>query len=101
MTGLIVKALSGFYYVDCGGDIIQCKPRGKFRYEKVSPLVGDRVDITPTEPGKGRLDTIHPRKNQFQRPAVANMDSDRSSSPPRLSRSPTRSLSTGWRPSPS
>ena len=74
MTGLIVKALSGFYYVDCGGDIIQCKPRGKFRYEKVSPLVGDRVDITPTEPGKGRLDTIHPRKNQFQRPAVANMD---------------------------
>lgn len=68
MTGLIVKALSGFYYVDCGGDIIQCKPRGKFRYEKVSPLVGDRVDITPTEPGKGRLDTIHSRKNQFQRP---------------------------------
>lgn len=74
MTGLIVKALSGFYYVDCDGTIIQCKPRGKFRYEKVSPLVGDRVDITPTEPGKGRLDTIHPRKNQFQRPAVANMD---------------------------
>ena len=74
MTGRIVKALSGFYYVDCDGEIIQCKPRGKFRYEKVSPLVGDRVDITPTEPGKGRLDTIHPRKNQFQRPAVANMD---------------------------
>ena len=57
MTGRIVKALSGFYYVDCDGEIIQCKPRGKFRYEKVSPLVGDRVDITPTEPGKGRLDT--------------------------------------------
>lgn len=74
MTGLIVKALSGFYYVDCAGEIIQCKPRGKFRYEKVSPLVGDRVEITPTEPGKGRLDRIEPRKNQFQRPAVANMD---------------------------
>ena len=39
MTGRIVKALSGFYYVDCDGEIIQCKPRGKFRYEKVSPLV--------------------------------------------------------------
>lgn len=74
MTGLIVKALSGFYYVDCGNTIIQCKPRGKFRYEKISPLVGDRVEITPTEPGKGRLDQIAPRKNQFQRPAVANMD---------------------------
>ena len=56
MTGLIVKALSGFYYVDCGGELIRCQPRGKFRYEKVTPLVGDRVEITPTEPGKGRLD---------------------------------------------
>ena len=74
MTGLIVKALSGFYYVDCGGELIRCQPRGKFRYEKVTPLVGDRVEITPTEPGKGRLDQILPRKNQFQRPAVANMD---------------------------
>lgn len=74
MNGLIVKALSGFYYVDCGGEIVQCRPRGKFRYEKVTPLVGDRVEITPTEPGKGRLDRIFPRKNQFQRPAVANMD---------------------------
>lgn len=74
MRGLIVKALSGFYYVDCDGEVIQCKPRGKFRYEKVSPLVGDWVEITPTEAGKGRLDQIAPRKNQFQRPAVANMD---------------------------
>lgn len=74
MTGLIVKALSGFYYVDCGGELIRCQPRGKFRYEKVTPLVGDRVEITHTEPGKGRLDQILPRKNQFQRPAVANMD---------------------------
>ena len=74
MTGLIVKALSGFYYVDCGDQVIQCRPRGKFRYEKVTPLVGDQVEITPTEPGKGRLDQIFPRKNLFQRPAVANMD---------------------------
>lgn len=74
MMGLIVKALSGFYYVDCGGEIVRCRPRGKFRYDKVTPLVGDRVEITPTEPGQGRLDRIAPRKNEFQRPAVANMD---------------------------
>ena len=74
MRGLIVKALSGFYYVDCGGEIVRCRPRGKFRYDKVRPLVGDRVEITLTEPGQGRLDRIEPRKNEFQRPAVANMD---------------------------
>jgi ribosome biogenesis GTPase len=74
MTGLIVKALSGFYYVDCGSAVYQCRARGKFRYEKVTPLVGDRVEITPTEGVNGRLDRILERKNCFQRPAVANMD---------------------------
>jgi ribosome biogenesis GTPase len=37
-------------------------------------LVGDRVEITPTEGENGRLDRILERKNCFQRPAVANMD---------------------------
>ncbi|MCD8052400.1 MAG: ribosome small subunit-dependent GTPase A [Clostridiales bacterium] len=74
MTGIIIRALSGFYDVDCGGEVIRCRARGKFRYTKESPLVGDRVSVTPTEAGAGRLDEILPRKNAFQRPAVANMD---------------------------
>lgn len=74
MTGIIIRALSGFYDVDCGGEVIRCRARGKFRYTKESPLVGDRVEITPTEPGAGRLDKILERKNAFERPAVANME---------------------------
>lgn len=74
MRGIIIRALSGFYDVDCGGALIRCRARGKFRYTKESPLVGDRVELTTTEPGCGRLDTILERRNAFQRPAVANMD---------------------------
>ena len=74
MRGIIIRALSGFYDVDCDGELIRCRARGKFRYTKESPLVGDRVELTPTEPGTGRLDTILERRNAFQRPAVANMD---------------------------
>lgn len=74
MTGIIIRALSGFYDVDCGGEVIRCRARGKFRYTKESPLVGDRVEITPTEPGTGRLDQILERINAFERPAVANME---------------------------
>lgn len=74
MTGIIIRALSGFYDVDCGGEEIRCRARGKFRYTKQSPLVGDRVEITPTEAGVGRLDEILPRINAFERPAVANME---------------------------
>lgn len=72
--GIILKALSGFYYVDDGQTITSCRARGKFRHEKLTPLVGDRVRFTPLEEGKGALDEILPRKNEFQRPAVANID---------------------------
>ena len=46
MTGTIIKALSGFYYVDCDGETVTCRARGKFRHAGTSPLVGDRVEIT-------------------------------------------------------
>ena len=75
MEGIILKALSGFYYVDDGhGKLVACRGRGKFRHQKVSPLVGDRVKFTPLEGESGILDAILPRKNEFQRPAVANID---------------------------
>ena len=73
--GRIRKALSGFYYVDGGdGRLIACRGRGKFRHQKLTPLVGDRVSFTILEEDNGILDAILPRKNQFQRPAVANID---------------------------
>ena len=74
LTGTIVKALSGFYYVDIGGRIITCRAKGKFRYEKTVPLVGDRVMLSQQPDGSGRLEEILPRRNAFQRPAVANID---------------------------
>ena len=72
--GIICKALSGFYYVDDGQSVIACRARGKHRHAKLTPLVGDRVRFTPLENGSGALDEILPRKNEFYRPAVANID---------------------------
>lgn len=75
MEGIILKALSGFYYVDDGtGTLTACRGRGKLRHEKLTPLVGDRVSFTPLDNGQGALDAILPRKNEFYRPAVANID---------------------------
>ena len=73
LTGLIVKALSGFYYVDTGDGLLECRARGKFRRTGDSPLVGDRVTVR-LEQGKGTVQTILPRRNRFLRPAVANID---------------------------
>lgn len=76
MRGTIVKALSGFYYVDVGTDRdpVACRGRGKLRHNKITPLVGDHVEITVTAEGTGMVDEVLPRSNQFQRPMVANMD---------------------------
>lgn len=74
MTGTIVKALSGFYYVDCGGETIACRARGKFRHTGTTPLVGDQAEITVLGGGAGSVDRILDRRNAFSRPAVANMD---------------------------
>ena len=51
-----------------------CRARGKHRHAGLTPLVGDRVRFTPLEDGSGALDEILPRKNEFYRPAVANID---------------------------
>ena len=72
--GLIQKALSGFYYVDIGTEVLTCRARGKFRKDGISPLVGDRVEVRELGNGEGFVEAILPRKNAFTRPAVANID---------------------------
>lgn len=74
MQGVIIKALSGFYYVKTETETVECRARGRFRLDGSSPLVGDRVEISLDANGKGRVDKLLPRKNFFIRPAVANID---------------------------
>ncbi len=72
--GVISKALSGFYYVSSDDGLLECKARGRFRLDGTSPLVGDRVQCSLDQHGKGRIDKVEPRRNWFIRPAVANID---------------------------
>ena len=72
--GIIIKALSGFYYVDTSDGVYSCKARGKFRLDGTSPLVGDRVSLEETGSGTGFIKAVHERRNFFIRPAVANVD---------------------------
>lgn len=74
MTGLVVKALSGFYYVECDNKIYECKARGSFRKSGISPLVGDRVVWTAVSENSGIVEEISERKNAVSRPPVANID---------------------------
>lgn len=76
MKGTIVKGIAGFYYVKTKEELYQCRARGVFKKEGISPAVGDEVIF---EPGRGEEDDgvvaeILPRKNRFIRPPIANVD---------------------------
>ncbi len=73
MQGIILKAISGFYYVSDGKGIFECKAKGAFRNEKVTPLVGDRVEIEVLRADKGVVNKVLPRKNFLSRPSIANI----------------------------
>ena len=72
-TGRIIRSLSGFYDVRTPEGVFTCRARGSLRRTNMSPLTGDQVRIS-VEKGKGMVEEILPRRNQFVRPAVANVD---------------------------
>lgn len=72
--GKIIKALSGFYYVLSEGQIIQCRGRGVFRKNKVTPLVGDEVVFQAENETDGYVLEVNDRKNELVRPPIANVD---------------------------
>jgi ribosome biogenesis GTPase len=72
--GVIIKALSGFYTVASKRGPVECRARGHFRKDGISPLVGDTALFTRTGDERGVVESLMPRRSVFVRPAVANMD---------------------------
>ena len=72
--GQIRKAISGFYYVEQDGQLIQCKGRGVFRNRGITPLVGDIVTIVREGDNDATVTEIDERKNELVRPPISNID---------------------------
>ena len=72
MQGIIIKGIGGFYYVKTENEIIECKARGKFRYNELTPIVGERVEISVANK-KGNIEKIYDRSSELMRPSVANV----------------------------
>lgn len=71
MQGKIIKQISNDYTVKNGEEEYVCKARGKFRKMEVSPLVGDEVIFDEKD---NYILEILPRKNELERPVIANID---------------------------
>lgn len=72
--GVVVKALNSYYFVQGGERSVRCKLRGRFKKERYSLVVGDRVRYAPLEDGTGIIEDILPRRSVLSRPPVANVD---------------------------
>ena len=75
VKGIIISASSNLYQIETNQKIYTCLARGKFKKEKITPLVGDFVQITITDETKkeGVIEEILPRKNMLKRPKMANL----------------------------
>ncbi len=92
MHGKIIQGVGGLYSVrvisaPCGeaelGSVVNCRARGSFRHNNISPLPGDNVIISPTTEQKDKkskenadfvIDEICERSNSLIRPPMANLD---------------------------
>ena len=72
MEGKIVKIISNLYTVSSDNKLYECRARGKIRFDKLTPLVGDKVIFD--EKDKYILEIL-PRKNSLDRPMISNVDS--------------------------
>ena len=71
LKGQIIKNISNHYLVKTDNGSYECVPRGKFRAQKKTPLVGDYCEID--EKNNYILELL-PRLNELSRPSVCNVN---------------------------
>jgi ribosome biogenesis GTPase len=75
--GIVIKALNSYYYIQSGdeeNEITRCKIRGRFKKDRFSLCVGDRVKFTDEGTGDGTIEEIMARRSLLKRPLAANVD---------------------------
>ena len=71
MQGIIIKNISNDYVVESNEKQYTCKARGKFKKDKIIPLVGDKCIF---DEEKKYIIELLPRSTELVRPPVANIN---------------------------
>ena len=75
-NGRLIKGVGGLYFVAADGLVYECGIRGIFRKKRITPTIGDNVEISVQshDDKKAVIDKILPRRNSLIRPRVVNID---------------------------
>ncbi len=74
MQGTVLRAQSGFFWVQTDSGILECSLRGRLKRERQSSdiaVIGDLVEVMQVAPGKGAIEAVHPRRTKLARRAAA------------------------------
>lgn len=74
IQGIVIQQVGGFYYVEADSVVYTCRGRGILRRQGMTPVAGDRVEITVESDDTGVLESVLERRNCLVRPPVANVD---------------------------
>ena len=76
MQGIIIGNISNIYKIETENRVFDCYARGKLKNEEITPIVGDKVEITITDTEKNTaiIERILPRRNYIKRPKISNVD---------------------------
>ena len=76
MQGLIIENISNLYRIKAENKIYEATPRGKLKKEDISPVVGDKVEISILDENekKAVIEEILPRENYIKRPKMSNLE---------------------------
>jgi ribosome biogenesis GTPase len=68
----VLRAQSGFFWVQTATGVLECTLRGRLKKERQSSdiaVIGDVVEVTPTMPGHGAIEAVQPRRTKLARRA--------------------------------
>lgn len=72
MQGTILRAQSGFFWVQTEVGLLECRLRGRLKKERQSTdiaVVGDQVNVVQVSPDQGAIEDIFPRRTKLARRA--------------------------------
>ncbi|WP_298490240.1 ribosome small subunit-dependent GTPase A [uncultured Chloroflexus sp.] len=73
LTGTVLRAQSGFFWVKTEQGILECRLRGRLKKERQATdlvVIGDQVEVTPVGNGQGAIEAVLPRRSRLARRAA-------------------------------
>ncbi len=73
MQGTVLRAQSGFFWVQTDAGMLECRLRGRLKKERQSSdiaVIGDLVEVKQVSPTTGAIEAVEPRRTKLARRAA-------------------------------